>query len=770
MVSTAVPIKYESCLVPDKTYGVIEDLNLPSTSGEQLRLLTPPRTIPVNGSSSDEEVLMDITADIINCNTSPKKPIIPCPETPRKKALKKQLQLTERKLQRAKAKVFSSAPRSLKELPTFSKALTTMQLYHKKRSPWLPMEKITSLSIYYKSPAAYNFLRSKQVTLPAPSTLATWLRNFKYRPGYNPTLFQILKLKTNTMSKQMKECVLLFDGMSIKKAIEYSKAKDLIEGFEDLGELGRKPILAKEALVLMLRGIYSNWKIPIAFYFTENGVKCNELIAILKKLLSSLKDIGLNPLATICDQGAVNQQVCRTLNISIEKPYWELNGSKFFWIFDAPHLIKSVRNNLLNSDFVINEKLISFKVIENVYQIDKISTTGKVLTKLTDVHIHPNNFQKMSVKYAVQIFSGTMAAAIKTAIDTNQIQSEYAQSTADFIEIVNDLFDALNSRTLYSVKQCSCALNDTNDHVLSALEKAKDLFSNLRKISKKQEGTRPPCFDGVLLTIQSVVQIYEEQKNKGFSFLLTARLNQDVLENFFSVIRQRGGYSRNPTVRTFQAAFKANCVQNLMKPPKTSSYEAEVDATNLLDCSTEWQDIDEDDDCRETLHESSTSSESPETIQSSLEECAVVYFAGYLFKKCFDQYSCMNCKHLLSSVEPLTDENDILLFYKNYNINNPCSLQKPSVLLADFVRKAMKYFEKYFSSFQYQKDIINKLSTKIQGKLQKNCPTWYDGDDCVVHRRYLFDLMMRTLVYKKCKSISENFKSQKKFERLSILI
>jgi len=50
-------------------------------------------------------------------------------------------------------------------------------------------------------------------------------------------------------------------------------------------------------------------------------------------------------------------------------------------------------------------------------------------------------------------------------------------------------------------------------------------------------------------------------------------LNQDPLENQFSIYRQKGGYARNPTVRAFQAAFKSNLLMNLLKPVKTSNCE-----------------------------------------------------------------------------------------------------------------------------------------------------------------------------------------------------
>jgi len=44
------------------------------------------------------------------------------------------------------------------------------------------------------------------------------------------------------------------------KGKEYSKPLDLVEGFEDLGQIGRTNKPASQALVFMARGLYSNWK------------------------------------------------------------------------------------------------------------------------------------------------------------------------------------------------------------------------------------------------------------------------------------------------------------------------------------------------------------------------------------------------------------------------------------------------------------------------------------------------------------------------------
>jgi len=63
-------------------------------------------------------------------------------------------------------------------------------------------------------------------------------------------------------------CTLVFDEMKIKNCLEYSKYLDCVERYEDLGSKRYNNSLATQALVFLIRGIYSNWKMPVSYYFS----------------------------------------------------------------------------------------------------------------------------------------------------------------------------------------------------------------------------------------------------------------------------------------------------------------------------------------------------------------------------------------------------------------------------------------------------------------------------------------------------------------------
>lgn len=74
--------------------------------------------------------------DIVMTNNSPNRVNIHnlISDPPRKNKLRKQLLKVERNLKPMKSKIFATESRDLKSLPPFPSALTTMQLYHTKRS------------------------------------------------------------------------------------------------------------------------------------------------------------------------------------------------------------------------------------------------------------------------------------------------------------------------------------------------------------------------------------------------------------------------------------------------------------------------------------------------------------------------------------------------------------------------------------------------------------------------------------------------------------
>lgn len=113
----------------------------------------------------------------------------------------------------------------------------------------------------------------------------------------------------------------------------------------------------------MLRGIRRKWKQPIYYNFVSGSTKRDDLVHILKDVIRKCHSIGLNIVATICDQGSNNQSAIKKLleeteetykrrNIQFLGSHFEIDSRNIIPLFDVPHLFKGIRNNLLKHDLL----------------------------------------------------------------------------------------------------------------------------------------------------------------------------------------------------------------------------------------------------------------------------------------------------------------------------------------------------------------------------------------------------------------------------------
>lgn len=637
---------------------------------------------------------------------------------------------------------------------------------HRTRTPWSVEEKRVAATLYLRSPSAYRYL-CKLMILPAESTIRAWLSAKKcFRTGFNKSLMDKIKTKAESMTPMEKACVLLFDEMSIKQCLEYSSQYDLIEGYEDLGNLGRHKKIATEATVFMVRGLYYQWKLPVGYFVSHKGLLGIKSKLLLEECIKHLTNVGLSVKAVICDQSTTNVKAYKALGVSSENPYFHTScGQKIVALFDPPHLLKSLRNNLLTHDFEYAGKTFSFADIRMLFTIDSNSNSTRAAPQLTSTHIWPTSFQKLSVPLAVQIFSHTTSAALKTVTETGQLKSPTALDTSDFLSQINSLFDAMNSRTYQTKNPDACAMSPSNSHVQQIFTRALVLFTNLKKIDAKVQ--RPPCFDGFVLTIRAYNELLSSE---GCKYLLTSRLNQDPLENFFSSVRQRGGWNRNPSVRVLRGTMRILTIQQILEPPKSTSYNPDSDI--LLDIGERWEEeINNRNTAQAEFEESSISSDQteidePERKHTSedigvvtLEECSKVYFAGYLAHNYHKKYKCKDCLKRMCDIESnLSSTREILILnrtFSNIDINESSGLLAPSSSLLYVVDNAIKVYKLLFNKVAHKLHVVETLVKKTERVVSSDSITCLK---CNEQSKYIVEHLFKVLIRKQCKWTSSNMK------------
>ena len=358
----------------------------------------------------------------------------------------------------------------------------------KKGRRYATSDKMLDLSVFDQSQKAYRIL-SKLFALPSKRTLQKYMQNTNIMPGFNDGVFDALKLKVENMDPKDRCVSLIFDEMALKSALVYNNGLDIIEGFEDLGELGSSHFVADHALAFMVRGLYTKWKQPLAYFLTAGTVREETLQTLTHRCLAKLEAIGLDIMALICDQGNNNRQFLQTLEkVSIEKPYIVNNNKRVFVIYDPPHLLKNVWNNFMKSNYKYGDVEVRWQYIVDFYNRDKTMSI-RMAPKLTEWHIILPPFSAMHVNLTAQTLSHSVAAGINTLCMLNYLPDD-ASVTAEFIETFDQLFNTFNSASHKSSHKYKHAFRDNSGHIPF-------LNSCLRFLSKVKtmENCYCPMFD-----------------------------------------------------------------------------------------------------------------------------------------------------------------------------------------------------------------------------------------------------------------------------------
>ncbi|XP_051155399.1 uncharacterized protein LOC127277973 [Leptopilina boulardi] len=250
-------------------------------------------------------------------------------------------------------------------------------------------EQILCLSIYKTSAKAYRYLRTF-LPFPSVTTLKKILKNISMDAGV--TEETRLRLKTAgqaAVSDKEKAVVVMWDELLLGLGLHYDECKDKVVGFEDWGNVRTNK-------------------------FADHGHDTERMKG--SDYILQCKSIILNTFIFL-------KITVTYLNIVLKDGCFILFDMEIIPLFDPPHLIKCVRNNLIDKDLEFDvhpskksteRKFASWQDIVNVYEIDIYGLQNqRFLPKLTDRHIYPNKIKKMRVKNAIQVFSLSVASRLE---------------------------------------------------------------------------------------------------------------------------------------------------------------------------------------------------------------------------------------------------------------------------------------------------------------------------------------------------------------------
>lgn len=440
-----------------------------------------------------------------------------------------------------------------------------------------------SLSLYFYSPRAYNYVRAKfNNHLPSVSAIKKWYACIDASPGFENDALETLKKKADEYKAKNKPliCALIKDEMAIRKHSQWNEHKCKFEGFVDLGKrLTTQGILplAKDALVYLVSGLEEDFKIPVAYFFTDS-LDTAQSAFVTNEVLTRLGEIGVEIASLTFDGLKTNFSMCRLLGADFENgayipdPFDE--NRKIYVFLDPPHMIKLARNCFATRNLIDSKgRVIQWRHIELLYEAQK-NLSWNIGNKITKEHMQWEK-RKMKVIFAAQTLSASVADSLEFCKQKTEAFAD-VDGTAEYARVLNDIFDTMNSnKSEGSVGFKRPMSMDTYREFFHRYDEAMEYIRGLKIegecVSIFKSASHTP-FTGFYNNMINFKRLFVEYVvTKKLDMLIAHRLCQDLLETFFGCIRSMNGYNDNPTVQQFEAAYRKLLIHNDIVCPKSSN-------------------------------------------------------------------------------------------------------------------------------------------------------------------------------------------------------
>ena len=549
-----------------------------------------------------------------------------------------------------------------------------------------------ALHLRYTSAQAYRLLLEK-FPLPSFSLLN------KLQQGGVDALKAIKLLKDK--GQMSKKVILIIDEMYLQKFADYQAG--LYSGTSPDGQL------YKGIVSFMITGLKKS--VPYVVQSLPEVTFTGEWLAKkIAECITTLHEAGFSVRGVVTDDHSTNVNAYSSLRkkYKSDSPYYFVHptnpNQKIYLFFDSVHLMKNIRNNLLNGKkFVfpafafqqdgINVSCpagyITWGGIHKVYDIDaRLKANLRKAPKLTYKALHPGN-KKQSVPLALALIEDTTIAAVKSYFPNRKDMSS-------FLEIFNKWWLISNSKERYHV-------NPVGNAVVSGDGKTAYFRALADWVEEWQKSPAftltPQTSHALIVTLRAQSMLIEELLQEDFKYVLVSRLQSDPLERRFSQYRQMSGGRFLVGLREVINSERILACRSLILEdidfwkedisPASDNSSEDALFCDLNDKVTEIQEVALD--------------------ENSMEVSTMV--AGYISKKLRERSKCQECKTYLAGSKDGVDHDQYL------KILNRGGLTVPSSYLNEFVQSSFAVLD-YAHGFMRKHNItrVRDTATKILGR------------------------------------------------------
>ena len=422
-----------------------------------------------------------------------------------------------------------------------------------------------ALVVRYTSRQAYKLLLEH---FPLPSM--SLLKKLK-AGGIEPLKATKLLLQQNKIGKDI---VLLADEMYLQKGMQYQGGK-LIGSDED-------GTLYKGIMVFMIVSLMKS--IPFVIKAVpEVSVDGGWLRNHIDESITSLQEIGFQVRAVITDDHSSNVSAFEKLINDhgfspdihgIKHP--SLGGNITYLFFDAVHLLKNIRNNLLNyrrfifPSFTFDgffDKIdlpageISWKLLHDVFDKDAtLQANLKKAHKLSYRALHPGN-NKQDMNLALSIFHPTTCAAIESYFPDRK-------DAPAFLKLISSWWTIMNSKLQFNSNNRlgnAVISGDNKPLFLRDLARWVEEWQAIRISNSEKMTLSKQTSSAFITTLKCTASLIEELLEEGYGFILLSRLSTDPLERHFSKYRQMSGGRFLISLREAEESERILAMKSLLK-------------------------------------------------------------------------------------------------------------------------------------------------------------------------------------------------------------
>ena len=389
----------------------------------------------------------------------------------------------------------------------------------------------------------------------------------------------------------------------------------------------------------------------------------------LDEVIESLHKCGFYVRAVVCDNHSTNVAAFNVLlkkygsKASPDTIKHPSRAGKIYLFYDSVHLLKNVRNNLLNSrrfnfpafrfhdfydDIDVPEGKITWKLLHDVYDRDQLLDGYlRKAPKLSYKSLHPGD-NKQSVPLALNVFDRT------TAIGVTEYFPE-SKDASEFLKLINIWWMISNSKQQYNTNYRlgnAAVPGDNKPKFLREFADWIEKWQQIESAKSKPFSLTPQTSHALVTTLRCTASLIEDLLQEGYSYVLTARFQTDPLERRFSRYRQMSGGRFLIGLRELECSERILSMSSLIKEG-IDFWKEDVRPSDNQSEAISWLNS-KLDEVREDIDSCMLN---PDAIQVS----AVI--AGYAARKVIvDRSKCVDCKEIAlgSSVEEMENENSYL--------------------------------------------------------------------------------------------------------------